>query len=495
MKMSSTHLRAVAARPLGDGFLERFDARATATPDAVAIEVDDPAAPRRVTYGELRSMVERYRGALAARGVRAGDAVLVMLPSGPEIVACLFAVVSLSAVFLPASPGLRPFELAPILRDARPAGAVVDDDALAAQLAHLRFVARPRELDEGATSALDAPHAHALATCHFTYKGLGYPLGAMHGYDAYTACIGALAERWAHAADGTHLVVLPLYPVYALVASALLPLSLGARVVVVPRLAGRNVLDLLVAHRARFACLVPLLFAQLAAQARAAGRPRVHPGLELVSGGSFLPPSVSAAVEETLGVEPLQGYGLTETLPVTVSFPDRGRRGTLGVPIGGDARVTVVDGTGREVARGRTGEVVVSGPTVTRGYVGRAAETARFLRAGRFHTGDLGAIDDGGFLRFVGRSLAITKCASQMVDLVEVERLLERHPKIAAARVTVTEDPRIGERLHATVALEGRASMEAREVIAYVRQHLSSHKVPRDVEIVHRERLGRAVGA
>jgi acyl-CoA synthetase (AMP-forming)/AMP-acid ligase II len=113
--------------------------------------------------------------------------------------------------------------------------------------------------------------------------------------------------------------------------------------------------------------------------------------------------------------------------------------------------------------------------------VNRPRETARFLRGDRFHTGDLGALDDAGFLRFEGRALAFTKCASQMVDLVEIENVLRRHPRVADARVSVQIDRRIGERLSAAVVVKRGASIEPREISAFVRAHLSPHKVPREV--------------
>jgi long-chain acyl-CoA synthetase len=480
----SAHLRAVRYAP-PPGFLERFDAHASASPEAVAIEIEGEG--RRVTYAELRAMIEQYRGALCARGVCEGEAVIVALPSSAELVASFFALASLGAIAVPVSPSLRETELAPVLADARPSGAIVADDTHPlARETSLRFAVEPRKLSARALS-LDAPRPGNVVSCHFTYKGLGYPLGALHRYSDFTACVDALVDRHALTGDAAHLVVLPIHPVYALVAGVLTPLSLGARVVIVPHLEGKSVLDLLVKHSARVACLVPLLFAQLAAKASARkdAASSLAPGLELVSGGSYLEPSLAAAVKNATGIEPHQGYGLTETLPVTTNTASHARPGTLGAPISNDVRVAVVDAAGHDLPAGRVGEITIAGPTVTCGYVNRPRESARFLRNDRFHTGDLGAIDDG-FLRFEGRALPFTKCASQMVDLVEIENVLRRHPRVADARVSVQIDRRIGERLRAAVVVKRGASVEPREISAFVRAHLSPHKVPRDVTLYGR---------
>ena len=487
----SAPLRAVRRAP-PPGFLERLDEVASKQPDAVALEVEGDA--RRLSYAQLRVLVARYRGALQSRGVERGDFLVLALPPGTELVACFYALASLGAVAVPVSRGLRPFELSPILEDARPVGAVVADDctfagALEAQPG-VRFVVRHAELDayDARPLALDAPSPTQVVSCHFTYKGLGYPLGALHSYADYAACVDALADRFGGSRGKTHLVLLPVHPIYALVAGVLTPLALGARVVLVPRLGGRSVFDLLVQHRARLACLVPLLFAQLASQARKRGDARgLHPELELVSGGSLLTRDLAASVADATGVEPMQGYGLTETLPVITNYAARERRGTLGVPVRDDVRVAIVDAFGHEAPPGGVGEIVVSGPTVTCGYVGRPRETERFLRGGRFHTGDLGSIDDDGFVHFAGRALAFTKCASQMVDLTEVELLLRRHAKIADARVTVDVDRRIGERIRATVVLKRPSSMDRREVTSFCREHLSAHKVPREIDFCGRD--------
>jgi long-chain acyl-CoA synthetase len=331
-----------------------------------------------------------------------------------------------------------------------------------------------------ASSPLTAPSGDPIVSCHFTYKGLGYPLGVLHAYSSYGACLRGCAERYAASAGGTHLVGLPMHPVYSLIGAVLMPLTLGAKLLVVRNIGARDVSELLAEHDVRFACLVPLLLRGMIARGGGT-RPNLRSDLEVITGGSHLSPELATAVAERLGVEPLQGYGLTETLPVTSSVRGDNRAGSLGKPVREDVKVTIVDSRGREVPRGRVGEIAVAGPSLMRGFANRPRETARFLRDGRFHTGDVGHMDRDGFLHFDGRALPFTKCAAQMVDLREIEMVLLRHPKVADARATVSD-----ERVSVSVILNKHAVMTPADVIAHAAQHLSKHKLPRRVKLYER---------
>jgi long-chain acyl-CoA synthetase len=434
------------------GFIDLFLSQVETAPEDIAIQVDGSPG---VSYGALKSRMERARGALLAHGISA------------------------------------PYELAPILADAKPCAAIVATRDLAPTTCAV--VLTPDDLD-ACPSTLVAPADDAVVSCHFTYKGLGYPLGVLHRYSSYSYCLEGLVRRYAGSARATHLGVLPLYPVYALLAGVMMPLALGARLLLVPRLDRGGVFELLAKHRVRYACLVPLLFRELASERRPLAQ--LHPDCELVSGGSYLDATLTARVAESIGVEPRQGYGLTETLPVTSNHEGASRPGTLGLPIHEEMQIGIVDAQGRSTSEGRVGQVTVGGPTVMAGYLDRPQETARFLKDRAFYTGDLGRIDEDGYLWFEGRALAITKCASQMVDLREIEQVVLRHPEIGIARAAASIDPATGmERTTVAVVPRRHSSITPPEVIEHVRAYLSRHKVPRVVKIMSAERqlqAGRA---
>jgi len=483
---SSSRLRAVPVTPPPEGFVELFLAQAEARPDAIAIE----AGAELISYGALRRRMERMRGALESKGVAEGDRVLVCLPSGPDLIAAFYALASMRAVAMPVSPSLTAHELAPMLADARPVGAIVTQSADAPD--GLRFALVCSEVEGGPRRTLAAPSGDPVVTCHFTYKGVGHPLGVLHRYSAWAYSLRGFIERHGGEQGDVHLVCLPMYPVYGLTVSVMWPLAVGARVLVADPDAER-LLELLTTRRVRVACLVPVLLHMLCARARRVGldRASLHPDLELKCGGSDLGEALSNEVREVFGVVPHEGYGLTEALIVASNFPGRVRPASLGFALADEVRVGVVDARGRSVAPGRVGEITVTGPTVFRGYLGRPSETARFLRSGVLHTGDLGHFDEEGFLRFDGRALPITKISAQMVDLREVEDLLCQHPDVVDARVVVRTGANGAERLAAAVVPRRSSMVTPDALLAFCRERLSRHKVPKTLTFHQRELVAK----
>jgi long-chain acyl-CoA synthetase len=464
------------------GFIERFLRHAANSPDAIAVENADTG--ELVTFEAVRDRAERLRAALEAQGVGRGDPVLLMLASPVELITTFLAVTSLEAMAIPVSPDLTEFELRPIVADAHPVGVIASmlSAPLRASLAGcepLRFLFTG---DESALpdrrSELVPPSLACVVSCHFTYRGLGYPLGALHTYADYAWVLEAAMRSFPGAGGAAHLAALPLYAIYGIVAGMLFPLCSGSRIVT----SSRDVCDLLWRRQIRFTCLVPLLLRSVVAKAREQRlRGAFHPELEILSGGSFLSPEAAAEAEDVLGVMPYQGYGLTEALPVTTNSASYRRPNSLGLPLCAQTAVEIVDEHGQPLPPGEIGEVAITGPTVMAGYLGRPTETAVFLRRGRFLTGDLGALDAEGYLYFHGRRLPFTKVASQMVDLVQVERVLALHPAVDRASVHVRHDPRIGERLSASVTLREGATASTVDLVAWCRRHLSGHKVPRAI--------------
>lgn len=478
----SARLRAAPQTAPPAGFIELFLRQAASRPRAVAVEHEGALT----TYAGLLERMERLRGALEALDVAEGDRVLVRLPNGPELIAAFYALASIGAVAVPVSPTLTDLELAPVLADARPAGVIVAQPS--GDRDGLRFELACSGIDDARRRPITAPKGDPFVTCHFTYKGLGHPLGALHRYSAWAYCLRGFIERHGGSSDDLHLVALPMYPVYGLTVSVMWPLALGARIVVAPPDA-EVLLDLLTTRRVRIACLVPTLLHLLCVRARRAGldRAALHPELELKCGGSDLGRALSDEVRAVFGVVPHEGYGLSEALIVASSFPGRVRPVTLGVALADEIRVGVVDASGRPVPAGRVGEITIAGPTVFRGYIGRPSETARFLRDGVLHTGDLGHFDEEGSLHFDGRALPIAKISAQMVDLREVEDLLRRHPEVADARVSVRVDDAGVERLVASVIPRRASDVSPEALVALCRARLSRHKVPRTVRLYQRE--------
>lgn len=472
----------------------RIAARAELRPEAPALR----QGARLLSYAELVVAAERLHAALRGQGLGEGEVVLLLLPSGVELILSFLAVASARGLATPLEARLTPSELAPRLEVARPALVIGTTERLAEAAPSLAACASLRAaivVDDGepalgdlplvrpgpARAPLDDPPPLAEVSCHFTYKGLGYPLGAVHRARAYEAAIAGLERTFQAEPGDRHLCILPLQPVYGLVTAGLGPLCTGGEVLLEPELNPRRALEVLSRERIRFASLVPPLYRVLRASARR-GVPELHPALTLSSGGTLLRAELAREVQGALGHPVYQGYGLTETLPVTSCVPGEDRPGALGRPLPG-VSLEVRDAFGAPTPPGVAGEVCVRSEQLFAAYLRRPRETARFLRDGWMHTGDLGWLDPDGLLHFLGRREAFAKVNAQMVDLVEVEQALCSHPAVTRACASTRQNAKGEDELRVAVTLAGRAQVRLGELLQLARERLAPHKVPRRIRV------------
>lgn len=257
-------------------------------------------------------------------------------------------------------------------------------------------------------------------------------------------------------------------------------------------------------HRVTLTNLVPTMV-KMIAEAPDAERFDLS-SLRLIYYGSSPMPYewLCAARERFPGVAWVQGYGLTETAPILTVLDheahlrcfasgDVARLASVGTPVAG-VQMRIFDGQDRPLPTGEIGEVVVRGPNVSPGYFNREEETARAFRGGWFHTGDVGRLDQDGFLTLVDRSKDVIITGGENVYSTEVEAVLYRHPDIAEAAVVRVPDERLGEALFAVIVCKPGRTLEPEEVIAHCRQYIGGYKIPRRmafVEALPRTALGK----
>jgi long-chain acyl-CoA synthetase len=205
------------------------------------------------------------------------------------------------------------------------------------------------------------------------------------------------------------------------------------------------------------------------------------------SGSAPLPLDVLQRFEELTGSVIVEGFGMTETSPVTHVNPLGGKRkvGTIGVPVPDtDARLVDVETGDAEVSPGSEGELVVRGPQVMRGYWGREEATAEAIRDGWMHTGDLAVQDEDGYFRIVGRKKDMILCGGYNVYPDEVDDVLMAHEAILEAATIGVPDERRGELVKSFVVLKAGAKLTAEEVETHCRANLAAYKIPREVEFL-----------
>jgi len=202
------------------------------------------------------------------------------------------------------------------------------------------------------------------------------------------------------------------------------------------------------------------------------------------SGGAAMPLEVLRAFESTFSTRILEGYGLSETSPVACfnQLHRPAKPGTVGQPIFG-VEVRAVDDEDRFVASGTPGEIVIRGPNVMKGYYNRPEATEDVMRHGWFHTGDIGTIDDDGYVTIVDRKKDMILRGGFNVYPREIEEVLVTHPAISLAAVVGVPDERLGEEVKAFVVLKPGASVSPAELVEWSRDQMAAYKYPRSFEL------------
>jgi len=203
------------------------------------------------------------------------------------------------------------------------------------------------------------------------------------------------------------------------------------------------------------------------------------------SGGAPLAPEVEAEFcRRVPSVSVRQGYGLTETAALISTNPaGREKPGSVGLPVPG-CTVRILDDDGRELPPGQPGEICCSSPGVMRGYWRSPKTTAEALREGWLHTGDIGYLDEDGYVFVVDRKKDLIIRGGFNVYPRDVEDALLEHPAIEVAGVVGRPDPRSGEEVVAFVSLRADATVTSEELIAWARVHIGGYKYPRELQIV-----------
>jgi acyl-CoA synthetase (AMP-forming)/AMP-acid ligase II len=455
------------------------DERAAQSPTAPAIRDDSVT----LTNADLLAWVVRAARTLASRGIGRGDVVAVMLPNRVELVVVLFAAWRLGAIVTPINPVLGPVEAAYQVADASAALVVVETERadLGAPSLGVGAVGAAESGDavpvEGEPAGEFAA-ADDLALLIYTSGTTGHPKGVMLTHANLDAMTASFIE-WFELDDRDHgLLVLPLFHANGIVLGTLSPLRGGGQVTIAGRFARDRFFADVERFRPTFFSAVPAIYAMLGALP-AEVRPDTSSLRFAVCGAAPMPAEAIERFESRFGVSIVEGYGLSETTTAVTINPLHGIRkpGTVGLPLPGQ-RVAVLDESGREVAVGETGEVVVAGPVVMAGYLGRPDETARTIVDGWLRTGDIGCFDADGYLQIVDRVKDMIIRGGENIYPKEIENTFYAHPDVHEVAVVGRPDEMLGEVPVAFVALRAGARVTTADLERHVAERLAAYKRP-----------------
>jgi acyl-CoA synthetase (AMP-forming)/AMP-acid ligase II len=340
-------------------------------------------------------------------------------------------------------------------------------------------------MGEPFTGTVELDAAEDLAVLPYSSGTTGLPKGVMLTHRNLVANILQTQAAVKLDDDEVVIAVLPFFHIYGMQVLMNGVLQNGATLVTMPRFDLEQFLSLVQEHRVTRAYIVPPIVLALAK----------HPMVddydlsslkEVVSGAAPLGAELAQAATDRIGAPVVQGYGLTETSPVTNLSPfGEARSGTVGVLVP-NLELRIVDPiTGEDHGPGGEGEIWYRGPNVMKGYLGRAEETGAMLDAdGWLHTGDIGAVDADGYLSITDRLKELIKYKGFQVPPAELEALLLSHPEIADAAVIGVPDEEAGEIPKAFVVRAPGSEIDAEAVMAFSAEHLATYKQVRLVEFI-----------
>jgi malonyl-CoA/methylmalonyl-CoA synthetase len=437
--------------------------------------IEEPGG-RRLTYGEAWAAAGRLAGALAEAGVTPGDRVALAVTKSPEAVLVYLAALHSGAILLPLNPAYSDDELDYILADAGPAAVIADPSRsrlpAARGAAWLTMDGSGRgTLGQAAAAAPSAarrrPAPGDPAVLLYTSGTTGRPKGAVLSQANLAANAATLRRLWGFEPADRLLHALPVYHAHGLLVGVNVTLAAGGAMWWLPRFEADAVVEGLV--HATVMMGVPTYYRRLLDHPRldreACARMRLF-----ISGSAPMPPALFARWEQRTGHRVLERYGMTETL-MLASNPLHGERrpGTVGPPLPG-VEVRIDDG-----------EVHVRGPSVFAGYWKRPPVIGA---GGWFATGDLGQLDDDGYLTLLGRSKDLVISGGLNVYPKEVEDVLDDLPGVAESAVVGVPDDDLGEAVTAVVVPEGGADVDTEAVRRAARRRLAGYKVPKAVFVV-----------
>jgi len=469
-------------------------------PDEPALLTPPGESRRVITWSRLLGAIADVRDRLRAAGLQPGDRIALIAPTCPEFMTEFFGAQAAGLVVVAINPLSTTREIDYLLEDsgarmviAHPARS--DAGAASAQAAgvplHLieelaEDGPQVRPVDGEVTFDATPRDGADLAVLLYTSGTTGRPKGAMLTVSNLLSTVQIVREM-SDVQDGDRWATgLPLFHVFGLVTVTLSALAAGVPVTLFPRWDPRAFLDALREDRISIISGVPTMWMSVLAEA-SDGSGAEAPALRAVSsGGAAISGQVLRTFEERFGAPVVEGYGLTETSAVGTFNPIVGvrKQGSAGcaTPL---MEVRIIDLDGREVPAGVDGEICLRGPAIMAGYWNRPEATAEVLDAeGWFRTGDIGRLDEDGYLFIIDRMKDLILHGGYNVYPREVEEVLYEIPGVREAAVIGTPDEKYGQQVTAVIARTPGSDLDAAEVERVTREKLAAYKIPRIVEFV-----------
>jgi long-chain acyl-CoA synthetase len=449
-------------------------------------------------YAELNGRANRVTNALIALGIRPGDRVALFLPNIPDFAVCYCAILKAGAIAVSINALYKSEEVRHILNDSGariifstsellPCIPVGECPVLEQVVVCSGDPAGYRELRDISEKASGEARALSMArddaaVLLYTSGTTGAPKGAVLSHGNIVSNIYTSAHHGGYRQQDRMMLFLPLFHVFGQNHIMNATFNSCATLVLHSRFVPDRMLESIQRDRVTMFFAVPTVFITLL-------------DLDLsnydlsslryeFSAAACLPEEVSRRWTDRFGRRVFEGYGLTESSPFACYNHDfQHRFGSVGSP-GENVEVKVVDDQDNEAPRGQLGEICIKSPGVMKGYWGKPEESARALRGGWLHTGDIGSMDDDDYLYIADRLKDMINISGFKVWPAEVERVLYQHPSVKEAAVFGISDARKGEKVGAAIVLKGGENGSSEDIVEFCRKRLAVYKAPSVINFV-----------
>ena len=470
--------------------------------DKTAVVMDG----RRLSYTQLDEDSNKVANALAEMGIGKGDRVAMLLANSPEFVAAYFGVVKVGGIAVLLDPKYKLTELVSLHDDSQPRVLITESPWLEPLIPALpRFKSIERVIDlsskyrgefltyEEIMAKSSSPafevELEPEDIAHIAYSSgpAFHPRGVMMSHQALVREAVISGDGFEQTdKDIVVLFALPMHHAFGLVVIMLTAINKGSRVVILSGISLESLLGLIEKERATIFMGVPFIHALIVSAVESGGIKHDLSSLRLLgTAGAAMPADIAGKVKRYLGLTPVNFWGMTESAAhvTCTALNGRGELDSVGRPLPG-WELKIVDDEGRELPKGQTGEIAVRGP-VMRGYYHNPEATAQVMKNGWLHTGDVGWVDDEGWLFLsAGRKKDMIIAKGQNICPSDIEEILGSHPKVAEVAVMGIADKLRGEIPKAFVRLQPGEEASEQEIKHFCLEHLANYKVPREIVFV-----------
>jgi len=462
---------------------------------------------RRVSFFQLEQDSNRFARALVKLGVKKGDRVMMMLANSPEFVSVFFGIMKVGGIAVPLDTRYVADEVVSLCNDCTPKVLVIENPPLESLLSVLpklksikhiitfnyqddgRFLSYQKIMADNPAENVNVKiKSEDIAIISYTGGPTFKPHGvALSHRSVYTEVVNSAATFEQTENDIIMLFALPMYHQFGLTAVLLGSIYTGNTIVVVPG-TGRSIESFMEAverEKGTIYCGVPYIYSLMINVARRVGIKHDLSSLRLLaSGGAPLEPVVVNKFKQIFGLDIRDIYGQTESVCHVTVMPihGAGKIGSSGKTLS-CWEMKIFDANDNEMPPGREGEIVLRGPFMS-SFWNKPEATAKTLRHGWLHTGDMGWIDEEGYLFITTRKRRMLILKGQNIFPADIEAVLETHPKVAEAKVMGSIDLVRGETIKALVRLKPGEKATEQEIRQYCQGRLADYKLPREITFV-----------